>query len=1103
MTPDSLAAVSAYFTPEVLANAREYLGRSHVLVLRQTGSALVAQVQGDRRRPYRVEVALTGTASDVSFTVTDLQGYCACAVGRECQHIAAAASLLWQRLSPRPSAAPEAPPALVVDDSREALLSWAQGVALRGGVANEEHTPPKTRRELRFVVEIDGEGLSPPVVHTVGVAGGREQAVDLDDTSKTARNRLGKWVGVDDRLLYHELRLRERHAYGYAHVMPRLPPDETGPKLLARLVATGRAHLGSADGPRLQWKRAKRAELGWRLDHRGTQTPALLGLPAGAQVVGLRPPHWVDTETGHCGAVHCDLPPTAAQTLAHAPALSAESTLEASAWPVASGIPAPRVLTLHTLPAVAPIAVLSLHGEARAGGWARLSFRYGEAVCDPGDPYPEASIVSEATQVLRAPRDRAAEAKLMERLAQTGLSTSEIVEPDAEQRWPSLWTFADAEFGAPGLVHEEAWLSFAAEAMPALTAEGWRVERCQGFVWTLSVVDAWYAEVEESDDGDWFTLSVGVEIDGVRVGVLPAVKRALKRGLLQPSIPAQGVVLELGEGRRVRMPADRLRVIVGVLLELSAHRPFDGQHRLRLPRAAAARLLEIDPERDLRWYGTARLRELGERLTAGVPPDRVAVPPTVTAELRDYQHQGLAWLQFLRHHAVGGLLADDMGLGKTLQTLAHIAVEKHAGRLDRPCLVVAPTSVLPVWCAEAARFTPHLSVSLHHGSGRTRELAMLAGHDIIVTSYALLLRDVELLSALGLHLAVLDEAGAIKNPSAKISAAARRLNARTRLCLTGTPVENDLSELWAQLDFVMPGLLGTPRRFATVFRTPIEVEGDEDRRQALIRRIAPFLLRRTKADVLPELPPKTEQIRYAELGREQRDLYEAVRLAADAQVREVIDDKGLARSQIGVLAALLKLREVCCDPRLVAFPAASGVTQSAKLTLLMETVVDLVAAGRRILVFSQFTRMLRLIETALGEHGIASCKLTGRTRNRDEVVARFEAGDVPVFLVSLKAGGTGLNLTTADTVIHFDPWWNPAAQDQATDRAHRIGQDKPVLVLSLVARGTVEERMLRLQAGKRTLADGVLEAAAARGRSGRLRLGEDEVAALLAPLATQ
>ncbi|NAT30872.1 helicase, partial [Pseudomonas syringae pv. actinidiae] len=345
---------------------------------------------------------------------------------------------------------------------------------------------------------------------------------------------------------------------------------------------------------------------------------------------------------------------------------------------------------------------------------------------------------------------------------------------------------------------------------------------------------------------------------------------------------------------------------------------------------------------------------------------------------------------------------------------------------------------------------------------------------------------------------ILDEAQYIKNPNSKAAQAARNLTARQRLCLSGTPLENHLGELWSLFHFLMPGWLGNSKEFNSNYRTAIEKHGNQDRLHHLNARIKPFLLRRTKEQVATELPPKTEIIHWVDLNDAQRDVYETVRLAMDKKVRDEITRKGVARSQIIILEALLKLRQVCCDLRLVNhdMPVNSKQGTSGKLNSLMEMFEELLAEGRKILLFSQFTSMLSLIEEELKQRGIAYALLTGSTRDRRTPIHDFQSGKLPIFLISLKAGGTGLNLTAADTVIHYDPWWNPAAENQATDRAYRIGQDKPVFVYKMIARGTVEEKIQRLQREKSALAAGVLD-----GRtSGDWKLRDEDLQALFAPL---
>jgi SNF2 family DNA or RNA helicase len=401
------------------------------------------------------------------------------------------------------------------------------------------------------------------------------------------------------------------------------------------------------------------------------------------------------------------------------------------------------------------------------------------------------------------------------------------------------------------------------------------------------------------------------------------------------------------------------------------------------------------------------------------------------------------------------------------------------------------------WRREAARFTPQLTTLLLHGSNRHEAASDMAKHDLVITPYSLLERDRKRWLEQPWHLVVLDEAHNIKNAHTQAAQVVSELNARHRLCLTGTPIENHLGELWSLFHFLMPGFLSSQERFKRMFRTPIEKHGDPERMEQLRRRVTPFMLRRNKGEVATDLPAKQTTTSTVELGDKQANLYETIRLTTEQTVRDALASKGLAKSQIVVLDALLKLRQVCCDPRLLKIDAAKKVKHSAKLEQLMELLPELLEEGRRVLLFSQFTTMLSLIEDELKKRKIPWVKLTGRSQKRDQLIERFTSGEVPLFLISLKAGGVGLNLTQADTVIHYDPWWNPAVENQATDRAHRIGQTEHVFVYKLVAQGTIEERMQDLQKRKAALADSLYSAAAARKQP---LFTENDLAELLRPL---
>ncbi len=767
-----------------------------------------------------------------------------------------------------------------------------------------------------------------------------------------------------------------------------------------------------------------------------------------------------------------------------------------------SDAPAPELIEW---PAAAPRPCLVLgshvraHYDARKGRMleqtqhrAALSFDYrGHTAFGRGQR--ELLVRLDGQRQLRIQRDLESEAERRRELAALGFVV-------ALRRSEALPESAGEPFE---LDDDAAWLHFVREELPRLRTEGWQIRLQPDFHFNLADVGQWYASVEE-DGQDWFDLEMGIEVEGQRVSLLPILLHAIRhapwllngealarRGddevLLVPLPRAQG-------GRRVALPFGRLRPLLASLGELYFRNADEGE-KLRLGRADAVHLIQLETLPGLHWLGGERLRAFAHRLSE-LPQRQGRTPAGLQAGLRDYQLQGLGWMQALRELGMGGILADDMGLGKTLQTLAHLLAEREAGRLRSPALIVMPTSLIPNWQDEAARFAPQLRVLALHGPRRRLLLRQIGEHDLVLTTYALLPRDLRHLAAQHWSLLILDEAQNIKNPRSRAAQAARQLQAGQRLCLTGTPLENHLGELWALFDFLMPGWLGDARSFTRTYRTPIEKQGNLQRLAHLSARVRPFLLRRSKEQVARELPAKTEIVQRIELTEVQRDRYETLRLAMDRKVRAEIQRLGLGRSQLVILEALLRLRQACCDLRLLGEEDAGHASDaSGKLTALLEMLAELTSEGRRVLLFSQFARMLELIGAELTARGIEHVSLTGATRDRRAPVEAFQSGQVPVFLISLKAGGAGLNLTAADTVIHFDPWWNPAAEAQASDRAYRIGQDKPVFVYKLIARGSVEEKIQQLQQSKAGLARGLLE-----GDGGGWSFDEQDLDALLAPL---
>ena len=468
------------------------------------------------------------------------------------------------------------------------------------------------------------------------------------------------------------------------------------------------------------------------------------------------------------------------------------------------------------------------------------------------------------------------------------------------------------------------------------------------------------------------------------------------------------------------------------------------------------------------------------------------VPTSLGGVLRPYQEEGFRWLETLERFGFGGILADDMGLGKTLQVITHILARKEAGS-TLPSLVVCPASLVYNWMAELARFAPQLDTAAVVGTKTARKAAIGAAtsHDVLVTSYDLLKRDIESYTDIRFARVVLDEAHYIKNPGTQVAKAVKCLQADARLALTGTPIENRLIELWSIFDFLMPGILGSMDSFSKRFAGPVEArEGDSAHRLQCM--VAPFILRRLKADVLADLPEKNESVVYARMAGEQDKLYKANQDRLALQLQHENTPKEFKENKLKILAELTKLRQICCDPRLFYDEYAGG---SAKLDTCMELLHNAVDGGHKVLLFSQFTSMLTLIEERLAAAKIASLTLTGATskEERARLVDAFQTGDVPVFLISLKAGGVGLNLTAADVVIHYDPWWNVSAQNQATDRAHRIGQTRAVSVFKLICQDTIEERILQMQERKHDLAESVLGGEGV----GSATLSREDVLALL------
>ena len=635
-----------------------------------------------------------------------------------------------------------------------------------------------------------------------------------------------------------------------------------------------------------------------------------------------------------------------------------------------------------------------------------------------------------------------------------------------------------------GLIAEESGESFHATGERAIKfwSDGipripktWRLYIPEEFVATEVRNATVTMQARVSSGVDWLAVKIVWEADGVGVD-RTEIERCLREGKKY---------VRLSDNTFAPLDADRVQQLLDREVELITATNKAG----RIPLSQAGRVQELLAQADDSVV-TAAARQLFGKLSDIESIKPAKKPRNLKATLRPYQEQGYSWLRFIHEISSGGVLADDMGLGKTIETLALLLSLKQEQKEESlRVLIVAPTSVVMNWVREIERFAPSLTTALWHGAGRKDNRRELDEANVIITSYALLRRDIDLLKELRLDYAILDEAQNIKNPMSATAQAAKELPALRRLALTGTPIENRLSEIWSIFSFVSPGLLGSLPKFEERFGRPID-QGDSKAAARLRSVIHPFILRRTKLEVLKDLPPKLEVDKIVDLAPGQKAIYLQVLREVRAQVMGEVERQGVAKSQLHILAGLTKLRQAACDPRLLGLPKEFDHDDSGKLAALRELVEEVNSGGHKVLIFSQFVSMLKLIRAALDEDEIRYEYLDGSTTDRSERIVRFqEDPTVTAFLISLKAGGTGLNLTAADTVIHFDPWWNPAVEDQASDRAHRIGQNKVVSVYRLVAAGTIEEKILQLKQKKRELVASVLT----EDTGGAKRLTRDDV----------
>jgi superfamily II DNA or RNA helicase len=1052
----AMRLVESSFDAETVRRARAYAEGGRVHVVKPPPWPVVARVRGTHGYVVTVDLSPSGQA---------LRGDCSCPAGDDCEHAAATALVALAR-----GDAALRDEVAVAEQVR--VGEWLADLGMNPGAPR---AAPRDDRLIVYLLDHRDGAIGLTVLSCARLrGGGLSSGTPLGAPGDLARG-VPPWAELDDVRRIGLLRA----VTGSAPAVTRLPLDRIPGDLLRDLAGSGRLYWGSTRSPPLSYGPPRREALGFRPrpDRPGLHE---LSLQADLVLLAAGDCHYLDLAAGAIGPLDVGVADALVQRLQHAPPVPTAmlATVERSLRPLLSDGAAPLVASdaataQSDLPAPRPHLIATVDGPDRSVALIGEVF-YGDARFALAEWAPASPV----------PRDLVAEGRLRARLDELSGELPHAHEDGARA------VLVRARRVAEVLV-------------PTLRAEGWTCELADDFPFEAPIAElAWHEALRPASDGrGWFELELGVTIAGRTVPLLPVLLQALREGQLRPGLDGWGEIgraglnLRLPEGELVHVPAERVQRWLRPLVELELAGLTRGA--LVVPPLVAAAIADEAPGRYAAGDALAAARQQLAALL-DLRPRREGAG--FAGDLRPYQRLGLAWLRVLHDGGHGGVLADEMGLGKTVQVLAFLDGLRAERRLAAraPALVVAPRSVVGNWQREAARFAPRLGVAVHLGGERASDAAGLAAAPLVVTSYQTLARDLELFRAVGWTSVIFDEAQAVKNPGTQLRAAAAALRATSRFCITGTPIENHLGELWSQVDLAMPGLFGGRRSFDAVFRRPIEKHGAAAPLEALRRRIRPFLLRRTKLGVALDLPPRTEVVERIELDAAQRDLYESLRLSLDARVRQALKERGVAGSSMVILDALLKLRQCCCDPRLVKLVETDGVGRngpggvrgSAKLERLMQMLEELADSGRGTLVFSQFTTMLGLIERACQAAGIATVKLTGATRDREAAIDRFQAGDAAVFLVSLKAGGVGLNLTRADTVIHYDPWWNPAVEAQATDRAHRIGQDRPVTIYKLVARGTLEETILGLQDDKQKLAAAALQA------GGVTHLGPEDLGAL-------
>ncbi|MFT6985153.1 MAG: hypothetical protein ACJAT7_000961 [Psychromonas sp.] len=1049
--------ISTSFGRNIIERGTRYFKESRVLSCEydEQSNKLSGSVKGTSDTPYQTSASIK-KSNKGGFII---HSSCTCPVGWNCKH-AVALLLAYQANTPNYN----------IENSYQ---TWFE--LLKGQIKKQLPVQSTSAYQGYFRLSFNKSAYNPSLQY-LQVEYGSVRFLKSENVSVFAAKDLisvvenetwmesYKWVKPEDVSILQLLLAKEGRV---AKLAKTTIHNEHDLLALQKILATGRCFWKNLSLPLLSGE-SKELALQW-LDQEEDLKQLQLTLQESENwlLIPTPTPYYIDTDKGEVGEIKSEFDRNWILSLLQSPPLAEKQcehfTQEVSLRFPQTVLPNPTAYPSREIDDKLQVVFSLNEGTIKEQRMfvARLFFRYGELSLNP-------SIIDEPTrtqfmlgnEIITIKRDIEHELLALKQFENLCLLDPQMYDPKQPKK-AHLLGILPPELGGSQPFQ---WLSLLTAHKARLEVFGWLFEISPELELSSEKIDSIDIAIEEQ--GHWFDLGVSIEIEGKRIELLPLLLEWLRNNEDWQQHDFD-ILLAQPNGKPLRIKRESIQPVLSILQELGEV----NHNSIHLPQSQASLLAQL-PEINS-WVGGGHVKALAEKLTNFTGIQEVTVPEQLNATLRDYQLTGLNWLVFLNEYGFSGVLADDMGLGKTIQALAYLLYKKEQQQLTDPALVICPTSLVGNWLNETLKFTPTLKVLVLHGVDRHQHFASLRDYDLVITTYPLIARDFSQLQEVTFSDLILDEAQTIKNPLAKMTKSIKQLNATQRLCLTGTPMENHLGELWSLFDFLMPGFLGTHSTFNRFYRKGIEGEGNQQVQSWLIQKTQPFLLRRTKDEVAKELPEKTEIVHKIVLPNDQRTLYESIRITMEAKVRDLLKEKGMARSRIEFLDALLKLRQACCDPRLVKLEHAQHIKSSAKLDFLMEIVPEMIEEGRRILIFSQFAQMLGLIEQSLQDRGIDFVKLTGQTRNRTEVIDKFQSGQVPVFLISLKAGGVGLNLTAADTVIHYDPWWNPAVEKQATDRAHRIGQDKPVFVYKLICEQTVEERVLALQARKQRLADSV------------------------------